>query len=81
MLEGGADIRYIQQLLGHEKLETTAIYTEDTIRQWQEVHARCHPSARGSAGDPPAVASDPLATSSTPSIPPEKPLPPGTPNE
>jgi hypothetical protein len=28
MLEGGADIRYIQQLLGHEKLETTAIYTE-----------------------------------------------------
>jgi integrase/recombinase XerD len=33
MLEGGADIRYIQQLLGHEKLETTAIYTEVTIRQ------------------------------------------------
>ena len=27
MLEGGADIRFIQQLLGHEKLETTAIYT------------------------------------------------------
>ena len=46
MLEGGADIRYIQQLLGHEKLETTAIYTEVTIRQLIEVHARCHPSAR-----------------------------------
>ena len=46
MLEGGADIRYIQQLLGHEKLETTAIYTEVTIRQLQEVHARCHPAAR-----------------------------------
>jgi integrase/recombinase XerD len=46
MLEGGADIRYIQQLLGHEKLETTAIYTEVTIRQLQEVHARCHPSGR-----------------------------------
>ena len=28
MLENGADIRYIQQLLGHEKLDTTAIYTE-----------------------------------------------------
>jgi integrase/recombinase XerD len=28
MLEGGADIRFIQQLLGHEKLETTAIYTQ-----------------------------------------------------
>ena len=46
MLEGGADIRYIQQLLGHEKLETTAIYTEVTIRQLIEVHARCHPSGR-----------------------------------
>jgi integrase/recombinase XerD len=46
MLEGGADIRYIQQHIGHEKLETTAIYTEVTIRQLIEVHARCHPSAR-----------------------------------
>lgn len=46
MLEGGADIRYIQQLLGHAKLETTALYTEVTIRQLQEVHTRCHPSAR-----------------------------------
>jgi len=46
MLEGGADIRYIQQLLGHESLETTAIYTEVNIKQLQEVHARCHPSGR-----------------------------------
>jgi integrase/recombinase XerD len=46
MLEGGADIRYIQQLLGHAKLDTTAIYTEVSIRQLQEVHARCHPSGR-----------------------------------
>jgi integrase/recombinase XerD len=46
MLEGGADIRYIQQLLGHEKLETTAIYTEVNIRQLQEVHRRCHPTGR-----------------------------------
>lgn len=44
MLEGGADIRFIQQLLGHEKLDTTAIYTEVTIRQLLEVHTRCHPS-------------------------------------
>ena len=46
MLEGGADIRYIQQLLGHESLETTAIYTEVSIKQLQEVHARCHPAGR-----------------------------------
>ena len=44
MLEGGADIRYIQQLLGHEKLETTAIYTEVSIVQLQAVHSRCHPA-------------------------------------
>ena len=47
MLEGGADIRFIQQLLGHEKLETTAIYTEVSILQLLAVHARCHPSAQG----------------------------------
>jgi integrase/recombinase XerD len=46
MLENGADIRYIQQLLGHSKLDTTAIYTEVSIRALQEVHARCHPSRR-----------------------------------
>ena len=44
MLENGADIRFIQQLLGHEKLETTQIYTEVSIRQLQEVHARTHPA-------------------------------------
>lgn len=46
MLENGADIRFIQQLLGHEKLDTTAIYTEVSIKQLQEVHARCHPAAK-----------------------------------
>ena len=46
MLEGGADIRFIQQLLGHAKLDTTAIYTEVSIKQLQEVHGRCHPAAQ-----------------------------------
>jgi integrase/recombinase XerD len=46
MLENGADIRFIQQLLGHAKLDTTAIYTQVSIRQLLEVHARCHPANR-----------------------------------
>ena len=45
MLEGGADIRYIQQLLGHAELSTTQIYTQVSIRQLQQVHAATHPSA------------------------------------
>jgi integrase/recombinase XerD len=46
MLDGGADIRFIQQLLGHESLETTAIYTEVSILKLQDVHRRCHPSGQ-----------------------------------
>lgn len=43
-----------KQLLGHEKLETTAIHTEVAIRQSTEVHARCHPSAHLPAAAAPA---------------------------
>ena len=50
MLEGGADIRFIQQVLGHEKLETTAIYTEVNIAQLQAVHARTHPAETAGTG-------------------------------
>lgn len=46
MLEGGADIRYIQQLLGHEKLDTTAIYTETSITQLKDIHAKTHPAEK-----------------------------------
>ena len=45
MLENGADIRLIQQLLGHARLDTTQIYTEVAIRALREVHARTHPSS------------------------------------
>lgn len=47
MLEGGADIRFIQQLLGHAKLETTSIYTHVSIEQLKAVHAESHPSEVG----------------------------------
>ncbi len=45
MLEGGADIRLIQQLLGHARLDTTSIYTEVTITHLQSVYQSTHPSA------------------------------------
>jgi len=46
MLEGGADIRYIQQMLGHAKLETTNIYTHVSIRKLQEIYMATHPGAK-----------------------------------
>ncbi|TCS37744.1 integrase/recombinase XerD [Paucimonas lemoignei] len=45
MLEGGADIRFIQAMLGHAELSTTQIYTQVAIRQLQQVHATTHPGA------------------------------------
>lgn len=45
MLEGGADIRFIQAMLGHAELSTTQIYTQVAIRQLQQVHANTHPGA------------------------------------
>ena len=46
MLEGGADVRYIQQMLGHASLETTSIYTHVSIRKLQEVFLNTHPGAQ-----------------------------------
>jgi integrase/recombinase XerD len=45
MLEGGADIRYIQAMLGHVRLDTTQIYTHVSIRMLKQVHTTTHPAA------------------------------------
>jgi len=46
MLENGADIRFIQQMLGHEDLRSTQIYTRVSIRLLKQVHDSTHPGAR-----------------------------------
>jgi integrase/recombinase XerD len=45
MLEGGADVRYIAELLGHSRLETTQRYTQVSIEKLRQVHAATHPGA------------------------------------
>lgn len=44
MLENGADIRYIQAMLGHAELSTTQIYTQVSIRKLKEIHTATHPA-------------------------------------
>lgn len=51
MLDGGADIRYIQEMLGHARLDTTQIYTHVSIKALAEVHARSHPHGRMQEAD------------------------------
>jgi integrase/recombinase XerD len=44
MLENGADIRFIQAMLGHAELSTTQIYTQVSIRKLKEIHTATHPA-------------------------------------
>ena len=44
MLENGSDIRYVQAMLGHARLDTTMIYTRVSIRKLKEIHNATHPA-------------------------------------
>jgi integrase/recombinase XerD len=59
MLEHGADVRYIQPMLGHAQLTTTELYTRVSITQLKAVHQRTHPAhrtrAERAAAEPPPL--------------------------
>jgi integrase/recombinase XerD len=46
LMEGGADVRVVQELLGHSSVTTTQIYTLVTVDQLREVYAAAHPRAK-----------------------------------
>ena len=52
MLENGADIRFIQAMLGHSQLSTTEIYTQVSIKKLKEIHTLTHPARMKPESEP-----------------------------
>lgn len=46
MLENGADIRYVQEQLGHSSLQATQVYAHVSLAKLKEARAKSHPSAK-----------------------------------
>jgi len=44
MLENGADVRFVQVMLGHAQLTSTQVYTQVAIRALKEIHTATHPA-------------------------------------
>lgn len=66
MLERGADVRFLQAMLGHARLDTTEVYTHVSIAKLKEVHAATHPADNPATTSPPSEAAEPPAPTKPP---------------